>query len=153
MESVAVETYRGVAHSWLCDAMGHLNTRHYLAMFDDALHHYMLLCGFDAQQDHGLGLADVNVTLELRAEVRPGSLVTIKSSTKRIGRTSLVSTHTMLDAASQEICAVCEIITVQLDLSARRAVPLLPELREGAATFFPRTEPDDDGAGHKMEAV
>ncbi len=25
-----------VAHPWLCDAMGHLNTRHYFAMFDDA---------------------------------------------------------------------------------------------------------------------
>lgn len=39
--------YRGVVHPWLCDAMGHLTTRHYLAMFDDAIYHlYQQVFGY-----------------------------------------------------------------------------------------------------------
>jgi len=39
----------GVAHPWLCDSMGHLTSRHYVAMFDDASYHFFrLVFGYDA---------------------------------------------------------------------------------------------------------
>ena len=41
-----METFRGVAAPWLCDAMGHMNTRHDAAMFDDALLHSLVKLGY-----------------------------------------------------------------------------------------------------------
>ena len=41
-----IECYRGVVHPWLCDAMGHLTTRHYVGMFDDAGYHLLAALGF-----------------------------------------------------------------------------------------------------------
>ena len=35
----------GVAHPWLCDALGHLNTRNYHAMYDDALFVLLAIIG------------------------------------------------------------------------------------------------------------
>ena len=32
-----VETYRGIVYPWQCDAMGHLNTQHYVGIFDQTL--------------------------------------------------------------------------------------------------------------------
>ncbi len=30
---------KSVAHPWMCDVLGHMTTRHYVAMFDDAAYH------------------------------------------------------------------------------------------------------------------
>ena len=35
-EARPIDCGLAVVHPWLCDAMGHLTTRHYLGMFDDA---------------------------------------------------------------------------------------------------------------------
>ena len=34
---------KSVAHPWMCDVLGHLTTRHYVAMFDDAAYHLSLI--------------------------------------------------------------------------------------------------------------
>ena len=52
-----IECYRGVVYPWLCDSMGHMTTRHYTAMFDDASYHMFAALGFTP--DHlaaGIGL-------------------------------------------------------------------------------------------------
>ena len=70
-------TYKGMAHPWLCDVMGHLTTRHYVAMFDDASYH-LLLEIFDwsasSVAEDGLGWADVRHVIEYQAEVSSGDL-------------------------------------------------------------------------------
>lgn len=138
-----IETYRGVAHPWLCDAMGHLNTRHYLAMFDDALHHFTAACGLDPHAaGSNIGLADVSIRLELRSEVRPGALLCVRSATAKIGRTSLTSYHEMTSVPEGHVHAICEIVSVQVDRVERRPVPLADPLRTGAAAFLlPSTPP------------
>ena len=53
-----VVTYVGVAHPWMCDAMGHMNVRHYMAMFDVAS---FQLPGklTEVEKDKSLGWPDV----------------------------------------------------------------------------------------------
>jgi hypothetical protein len=38
-----VETYRGVAYPWQCDAMGHMNTQFYSALYDGAGFHFLAM--------------------------------------------------------------------------------------------------------------
>ena len=35
---------KNVAHPWMCDVLGHMTTRHYVAMFDDAAYHMLYTC-------------------------------------------------------------------------------------------------------------
>jgi acyl-CoA thioester hydrolase len=37
-----LSVHKNVMHPWMCDAMGHLTTRFYLALFDDASYHLLL---------------------------------------------------------------------------------------------------------------
>ena len=46
-EAAMMECYRGVVHPWLCDAMGHMTTRHDMAMFDDGSYHLLAALGFE----------------------------------------------------------------------------------------------------------
>ena len=32
---------KSVAHPWMCDVLGHMTTRHYVAMFDDSSYHFL----------------------------------------------------------------------------------------------------------------
>ncbi len=49
-------TYVGVAHPWMCDTMGHMNVRHYAAMFDDASFQLLgHIAGTETESDSGRG--------------------------------------------------------------------------------------------------
>ncbi len=41
-----IETFRGVVYPWHCDHQGHMNTMHYVGMFDQAFWHHMSALGF-----------------------------------------------------------------------------------------------------------
>ena len=87
-----IECYRGVVHPWLCDSMGHMTTRHYTAMFDDASYHLFAALGFTP--DHlaaGIGLADVKMTTSFLAELNAGALVIVHGSVVRVGTKSMTA--------------------------------------------------------------
>lgn len=132
-----IECHRGVVHPWMCDAMGHLTTRHHVAMFDDAAYHLFAAIGFS--QDHlnaGIGLADVRTTLTYRAELRAGALTLVKGRLVRLGRTSLVAVYTMHEVPTGRLAAEMEAVTVQFDLAARAAIPLAADIRERAQALL-----------------
>lgn len=129
-----IETYYGIVHPWLCDEMGHLTTRHYVAMFDDAHPHFFAALG-TVQSDlikRGYGFADVKSTLEYRSELRSGDLVVIRSVLVKLGTKSFVHRHEMVNRADGSIAATMENVTVCFDLNKREAVPIFPELRASA---------------------
>ena len=39
-----IPVQKSVAHPWMCDVLGHMTTRHYVAMFDDAAYHMLYSC-------------------------------------------------------------------------------------------------------------
>ncbi len=66
-----IETFRGVAHPWLCDVFERLSTRHQMAMFDDAGFHLLHAIAPDAATlaAERTGWADVRLKVDLiRAE-------------------------------------------------------------------------------------
>lgn len=128
-----IECYRGVVHPWLCDSMGHMTTRHYTAMFDDASYHLFAALGFTP--DHlaaGIGLADVKMTTSFLAELNAGALVLVYGRVVRVGNKSMTAHYRMNNLHTGELAAELESISTQFDLKARKAVPLLPEIRANA---------------------
>ena len=64
-----------VAHPWQCDVMGHLTTRFYLEMFDDASYHFLYTVfgwTISAHESQKYGWADVRHVIEYKAEVSAG---------------------------------------------------------------------------------
>lgn len=131
------ECYRGVVHPWLCDNMGHMTTRHYTAMFDDASYHMFAALGFTP--DHlasGIGIADVKMTTSFLAELSAGALLVIKGHVTRVGTKSLTAFYRMENLHTGETAATLEAVTTQFDLKSRRAIPLLPEIRANAEDYL-----------------
>ena len=89
---------KAVAHPWLCDIMGHLTTRHYVAMFDDASYHLLYnVFGWSGANNEsaGLGWADVRHVIEYKAEVTAGDVLEIKASLVKIGTKSFTAHYEM----------------------------------------------------------
>lgn len=134
----SIEAFRGVAHPWLCDVMGHLTTRHYMAMFDDAGWHLLLALGFSAttMKRDRLGWADVRHEIEYTHEVPEGELVVVEASLERVGNKSLTYRLEMKNAETGTLCATLTGTTVRFHLDERKAVPLEPALREKAESWI-----------------
>ncbi len=121
-------TFVGVAHPWMCDVMGHMNVRHYAAMFDDAS---FQLLGHIAGKvpDDAFGWADVRSTTEYKQEVPAGDLLTIYSQVLKVGRSSIMFRQAMLGSLDGELRAVNEVTSVYFDKIVRRSAELAPDMR------------------------
>ena len=132
--------YKGVVHPWLCDAMGHLTTRHYVAMFDDAIYHlyhqvFAYAGPFGAYQ--GKGWADVKQVIEYQAEVAAGTLVEVRGELLKLGGKSVTSRYELVNLATGEVAATLENITAYFDLSARGPLLITDAMRATAKPFLP----------------
>ena len=134
------KVYSGVVHPWLCDAMGHLTTRHYMGMFDDAsyglLHQAFGYAGPTGAFE-GKGWADVKHVLEYKGEVAAGTLVEIRGELVKLGGKSLTARYEMVNLATGEVAATMEAITAFFDLAARKAVPITDAMRSSAKALIP----------------
>jgi acyl-CoA thioester hydrolase len=134
-----VECYRGVVHPWMCDFMGHMTTRHYTAMFDDASYHMLAALGFTpAHLRNGTGFADVKLTTSFKSELHSGALVVVHGEVVGIGNKSLSVDYRMTQLDTGTVAAEMESVTVQFDLKRRRAIALIPEIRAGAEARLKR---------------
>lgn len=132
-----LECYRGVVHPWLCDAMGHMTTRHYVGMFDDAGYHLLAAIGYRAEQlGQGFGFADLKHTITYQAELRVVALVLIRCGILKVGGKSLIALYRMEALDTGATAAEMEVVMVQFDLRARQAIPLLPEIRAAAQAML-----------------
>ena len=133
-----VETWRGVAHPWNCDAMGHMNTRFYAALYDDASFHFLArLAPTRPLKESGLGWADVRQLIEYKHEVASGALLLVRTVLKRLGRTSVEYRHELRDAETDLLHSTSEQVTVLFDLVARAASPLDETIRRRGAVLQP----------------
>ena len=130
-----IETYRGVVYPWHCDHQGHLNTMHYVGMFDMAFWHHLSALGFTRayMQEQGTGFVDVKDTIEYNAEQPVGSLLVIESGLLRTGNTSITALHRMRNTETGDIAATSEKISVYFDLNQRHKAPLPTGLAEAMA--------------------
>lgn len=133
-----ISTYFGVVHPWLCDAMGHLTTRHYVGMFDDASYHLFaaLDANLDEMQKEDRGFADVKSTLEYKGELHSGALIEIRSTLLRLGNKSFTHRHEMYKRSNSQLAATMENTTVAFNLKTRRAVPLFDDFRSASERYL-----------------
>jgi acyl-CoA thioester hydrolase len=130
-----IETYLGIAHPWMCDAMGHLNVRHYVAMFDDASFQLLgRIAGAGAPPT--LGWADVRMEIDYTHETAAGTLVTVSSFVEKIGKSSLTYAHEMRGTLDGVLHARMRTVTVRFALDARAKVELEPAAREAATALL-----------------
>lgn len=135
MSESGIITFAGVVHPWMCDAMGHLNVRHYVGMFDDASFQLLgRIAGTEA------GWADVRLEIDYRHETRVGELVTIHSSVEKIGSSSLAYRHRMVGTLDGVLHAEARTVTVRFDLATRSKRPLDAAEREKAEALLAGSE-------------
>ena len=133
--------HTAVSHPWLCDIMGHMTTRHYIAMFDDASYMFLFRTFGWAGDDAGAGVgwADVRHEIDYQAEVAAGDLLEIRAEMVRIGTKSITVNYEMYNLQKQQIAATLVSTCVLFDLENRKAMPLTPDMRADAEGVLPRT--------------
>ena len=152
MKNVKAETMRGYAHPWLCDVMGHMNSRHIFALFDDATFQFLALLGatFAQQQRSGQGWADVHLEIDLSREIPAGTALIVRSSVAKLGTKSFTCHHEMTTANSDLVHARMTAVVACFDLKARRATVLPADFKERAQPYLADTStlragPTSDG--------
>jgi acyl-CoA thioester hydrolase len=130
-----------VVHPWNCDAQGHLNSRHYVGIFDDA--NQVLLAqivGRSREAAADLGWADVRNEIDFLAEVTAGAVVDVFAAIRRIGTKSLTIALELRRADSEDVCARMLAIITRFDLAGRRGVALSQSLIESAQPWLEPAE-------------
>lgn len=128
-----------IAQPWECDVMGHLTTRFYVAMFDDASYHFLYEAfgwTISAHDSRRFGWADVRHVIEYKAEVTAGDVLEIRVHLKKVGTSSITVLYEMINLARDEVAATLEAICVYFDLEERRATPLTEEMRQRSLPFL-----------------
>jgi acyl-CoA thioester hydrolase len=112
--------------------MGHFTIRYYMAMFDDAAWSFFIDAGFDPEfmSRENIGWADVHHEIDYFRELLGGEHVVIETRPVRIGNKSMVLQFDMKREGEDDSCARLTATTLQFDLEKRRAIPILPHIRE-----------------------
>ena len=127
---------KSVAHPWMCDVLGHMTTRHYVAMFDDAAYHMLYeVFGWTGSSDdeNKIAWADVNHTIDYKAEVSAGDILEIEAKLKKIGNKSITIYYEMRNLGKNEVAASLQVISVLFDLESRESVEISEELKKLAS--------------------
>ena len=126
-----IQLTRGQIYPWECDQWGHLNTRNYVARFDEAGDHVFLDCGisFNTLRERDLALVSVRYTVQFRQELLAGAMIRIDGALLGIGNKSTRTGLKMLNAESGGINATLDGVYVLIDDKARRSVTWPDDLR------------------------
>ncbi len=122
-----ISIYKGVAQPWECDSLGHLTTRFYTAMFDDASYHFLFeLFGWTGASDDAgdRAFVDVRHEVDFQDEIHAGELLEIRARLVRVGTKSLVARYDMIKRGTGQTAATLEATYVLFDLHKRVALPL-----------------------------
>ncbi|MCH8056449.1 MAG: acyl-CoA thioesterase [Proteobacteria bacterium] len=136
-----ISVQRSVAHPWMCDVLGHLTTRFYVGMFDDASYHLLhAVFGWTGASDDAGKTAwvDARHLIEYQAEVTAGDLLEIHACLTRVGTKSITVYYEMTNFGNNEKAATMEVIYVLFDLEKRKGLALTDELREKASKHLVR---------------
>jgi len=129
--AATIVCYRGVAHLWECDSLGHLNSPFYSRIFDDASTGAMLAFGLSMVDAIAAGYswADVRMELDYRNEVKVNSVLSVTAQVVALGRASITIDYTMHNDTAGNAAATARIKSVCFDLRERRSFPWPADLR------------------------
>lgn len=135
--------FRAVAHPWQCDVLGHMTTRYYVAMFDDASYHFLndvFGWGGVIDRERRRGWVDVSHHIQYLDEVVAGDPLEIRATLHKIGKKSVGAGYVMTNLKSGETAATLEAVYVLFDLEKRTGIVIDEALRSRAESFL---EADD----------
>jgi len=139
MNAMITPVFNCVVHPWLCDIMGHLTTRHYVAFFDDASYFWLdRIFGWKGEQviEAGLGFADVKHTIEYQAEAATGDLLEVRACLIKVGGKSFTTRYEMYNLSKEEVAATLESVCVFFDTNARKAIQITGAMRAQANPYL-----------------
>jgi acyl-CoA thioester hydrolase len=136
--ATAMITFRGVVYPAHCDAMGHMNVQHFTAAFDQAMWHLVTRLGYCPSwvTDRREGWADVRYLINFRKELRAGELFHVESAVIKVGDTSLLTHHCILNTERREPAAELEMTSVYFDLEKRVSRPVPADIRSAAEQWL-----------------
>ena len=114
-----------------CDHYGHLNVRHYSALFNDAAWQMLTLGGVSMgdMKARGLGTVVATLTIDFLREVTVGQLVMIKGAITKVGGKSLAHELRLYEIETMTHCATQKSVEVCFDMAKRVSVPFPDDLR------------------------
>ena len=126
------EMYRTIVMPAQCDHYGHMNVRHYAAMFDDAGWQMLTQAGVSLTdiRARGLGTVVATLTIDFHHEIKAGQLALIKGAVTRVGAKSFTHELRLYEADSMTHCATQKTVEVCFDTTARKGVLLPGDMRE-----------------------
>lgn len=130
-------TCRGVVYPAQTDAMGHMTVQYYVAAFDQAFWHFISSLGYDMDWRFELqeGWADVHYEIDYREELKAGDLYSVYSDVVKIGKSSLITHHRMMDKDGV-LCAEIKMTSVYFDLKYRVSKEIPEVIRTAALNLL-----------------
>lgn len=126
-------TFRGVVHPWMCDAMGHMNVRHYTGLYDDCCWHVLTFIMPSGESDAGWVAG--TMTIEFLREVAPRAMLVLNPTVVRIGSKSISTRIEMRDASTGIHYSTGNFVSVLFDLKARTSLVLPDDVRSRASSL------------------
>lgn len=113
------------------DVMGHVNNAKYLEYMEWSREDWYNKVGlpFDVFTEMNVGTVTVNININYRKEAKLSQLLTVSTEPIRKGKTSFVFKHEIHNKAG-ELIADAQVVSVTIDLKARKSVPLPEALQK-----------------------
>jgi acyl-CoA thioester hydrolase len=126
------ELYRGIVMPAQCDLYGHMNVRHYAALFDDAGWHILSRAGISLTdlRRRGLGSVVASLTIDFHLEMKAGNLVLIQGRFTRVGIKSFSYEMRLYETDSMTHCATQKTVEVCFDTEKRASAVFPDDIRE-----------------------
>ena len=125
------ELTRGIVMPAQCDAYGHMNVRHYAALFDEAGWHMFGKAGVSLSdlRAQGLGSVVASLTIDFHHELTAGQLTLVTGAFTRVGAKSYHYEMRLYDADAMTHCATQKTVEVCFDTKARKSTALPDDVR------------------------
>lgn len=113
-------------HNWHCDHFGHVNVRHYAAVFDDAIFAFWDRMGAARS---GTVPVTARLTTTFVSEATAGEIVAVHASVLRIGGKSTTVELAMSRMGDGAPLAKCETVEVFFDTKTRSSCAMPDHVR------------------------
>ena len=151
------EIWREAVRAEWCDYNNHLNMSYYVLIFDHGTDVFHASLGLDKEYRLTAGCSTFAVETHTNylTEVLEGDEVCITTQLLDFDEKRLQYFHRMYHAEKGFLSATTEIMTVHVDLEARKVVPMADHIHARAAGLFEmhRALPRPDRAGRRIGIV
>ena len=124
-----ITTFRGAVLPEHCDRSGYMTPRHYMGRVSDAIPNLIVQTSGQDRSASGVGGAALEYRFVYRDFARDGDVIVLKSGLKSVSSKTYVWCHWLFNAETGECLATAEAVAVAMDLAARKAIEIPPEMR------------------------